>query len=64
MNKYLGNKRLSKYILSSDDEDENINISREKNKNEDVIKILDESLDSEIKKKKNNNTKQINDIKI
>ena len=42
MNKYLGNKRLSKYILSSDDEDENINISREKNKNEDVIKILEE----------------------
>ena len=62
MNKYLGNKRLSKYILSSDDEDENINISREKNKNEDVIKILDESLDSEIEEKKNNNTKIINDI--
>ena len=43
MNKYLGNKRLSKYIIRKDNKDENINIYREKNKNEDVIKILDES---------------------
>ena len=56
---YLGNKRLSKSILSSEDEEseEEIKIIRDNNQNNEIINMIDSDSDSQLinKKSLNNN---------
>lgn len=54
---YLGNKRLSKSILSSDDEEseEEIKIIRDNNQNNEIINMIDSDSDSQLINKKNLN---------